>query len=166
MCAIVDTNVCGEVFGENRNEAGRRFFDWLTAGHGRLVVGGRLKAELRHRGFDEWLREALRAGRVFDQPGGRIEEETRALERDRRCRSDDPHVLALARISGARLLYTNDSTLQEDFTDPALLPGQERGRIYTTVVGRRQPREQQRGRFRAAHRALLRRRDLCPRAVA
>ena len=40
MCAIVDANVCGEVFGENRNEASRYFFEWLTNGQGRLVMGG------------------------------------------------------------------------------------------------------------------------------
>lgn len=163
MCAIVDANVCGEIFGENRNEASGHFFNWLTNGQGRLVMGGQLKAELRHRGLDEWLREALRAGRVFDQPAARIDEETLAIQRDGQCRSNDPHVLALARISGARLLYTNDYTLQADFADPGIVPGEERGRIYTTVAGRRQPRDQQGGRLRRTHRGLLRRRDLCPR---
>lgn len=165
MCAIVDANVCGEVFGENRNQASRYFLEWLTNGSGRLVLGGKLKAELRHRGLDEWLREALRAGRVFEQPPARVDQETLAILRNRQCRCDDPHVLALARISGARLLYTNDYTLQEDFTDPRLLPGQAQGRIYTTVTGRRQPRDQEGGRLRPTHRTLLRRGDLCPRAA-
>lgn len=166
MCAIVDASVCGEIFGENRNAASRYFLDWLTNGSGRLVMGGKLKAELLHRGLDEWLREALRAGRVFEQQDERINQETLAIQRDGQCRSDDPHVLALARISGARLLYTNDYALQEDFADPGILSGQERGRIYTTVAGRRQPRDQQGGRLRDTHRRLLRRRDLCPRVAA
>ncbi len=46
MCAIVDANVVDEVFGEKRPPAGEKFFDWLTVGNGRLVVGGRLLEEL------------------------------------------------------------------------------------------------------------------------
>ena len=163
MCAIVDASVCGEIFGEDRNDASRYFFNWLTAGKGRLVIGGQLKAELRHHKLDEWLKEVLRAGRAFDQPTERVEAETRALRHDGRCRSNDPHVLALARISGGRLLYTNDHRLQEDFANPGILPGQTQGKIYTTVAGRRQPRDQHGGRLRPAHRQLLRRQDLCPR---
>ena len=46
MCAIVDANVAGEVFGEGVSPAGRKFFNWLNGGSGRLVVGGKLLQEL------------------------------------------------------------------------------------------------------------------------
>ena len=36
------------------------------------------------------------------------------------CRSNDPHVIALAQINGARLLYSNDEALQKDFGDKRL----------------------------------------------
>ena len=35
--------------------------------------------------------------------------------------SDDEHVIALAKVSGARLLYTNDNDLQADFTNTILI---------------------------------------------
>ena len=46
MCAIVDANAANDVFGENRTEAARGFFDWLATGDGILVVGGELLREL------------------------------------------------------------------------------------------------------------------------
>ena len=44
--------------------------------------------------------------------------------------SDDPHVLALARVSGARLLYTKDNALIRDFKDKKFID-QPRGKVYT-----------------------------------
>ena len=45
-------------------------------------------------------------------------------------RSDDPHVLALARATGVRLLYTGDADLIADFKDKAFLD-RPRGKIYS-----------------------------------
>ncbi len=47
MCAIVDANVANEVFGPCKSEAGKKFYDWINAATGRLVVGGKLLAELK-----------------------------------------------------------------------------------------------------------------------
>lgn len=47
--------------------------------------------------------------------------------------SDDPHILALAVVSGARLLYSNDRLLQHDFKNLALI-NQPRGKVYSTLV--------------------------------
>ena len=43
-----------------------------------------------------------------------------------------PHVLALAQVSGARLLYSNDQTLQRDFKNSKLIKN-PRGNVYTTL---------------------------------
>ena len=51
-------------------------------------------------------------------------------------RSDDPHILALSSVSGARLLYSNDDALQQDFTNSDLL-NNPRGRVYSTRVNSR-----------------------------
>ena len=45
-------------------------------------------------------------------------------------RSDDPHVLALARTAGVRLLYTGDRDLMADFKNKELID-RPRGRVYT-----------------------------------
>lgn len=61
MCAIVDATVINEVFGSSRNEAGKRFFDWISSGKGRLVAGGQLMGELygSSAGFRIWAQEAV-----------------------------------------------------------------------------------------------------------
>ncbi|MDE2765899.1 MAG: hypothetical protein OXI25_05665, partial [Chloroflexota bacterium] len=67
MCAIVDVNVAHEVFGDwsQTNEAGRRFRDWLDTRGGKLVLGGKLRRELRGSGnFNRWAAQAIQAGIV------------------------------------------------------------------------------------------------------
>ena len=59
--------------------------------------------------------------------------------------------MALAAASGARLLYTNDALLMDDFRDRNIVPGPQ-GRIYTT---------KDRKDFRPAHKKLLGMRNLC-----
>ena len=114
MCAIIDANVTFEVFGTKRTEAGVRFRDWLDGGRGRLVVGGRNLEELtRNRNFERWFREERRrGGRVRQTRNEIISERQQALVRDGLPTSDDEHVLALALVSGARLLYSNDRRLK------------------------------------------------------
>lgn len=153
MCAIVDANVGHEVFGDTQSEAGRYFLDWLNrANGGRLAIGGKLREELcSNRNFLRWLSVAGRLGRTINVGDDRVDDETESLRTEGICRSNDEHVLALARLSGARLLFTNDQALQDDFRDREIVGG-VRGRIYTT---------RERSDVRRSHIDLLRRRDLC-----
>lgn len=48
-------------------------------------------------------------------------------------RSDDPHVLALARATGVRLLYTGDPGLIADFKDKKFID-QPRGKVYSSAA--------------------------------
>ena len=157
MCAIIDANVTFEVFGTKRTEAGVRFRDWLDGGRGRLVVGGRNLEELtRNRSFERWFREERRrGGRVRQTRNEIISERQQALVRDGLPTSDDEHVLALAQVSGARLLYSNDRRLKNDFLNAAIIrePG---GKVYTTQHGGRHVT-----RFTDEHEELLRTEDLC-----
>ena len=153
MCAIVDNNVRDQVFGANsQSPAGRFFLDWLSSGRGRLVVGGKLLRELNgYSDFNRWLRTALARNRARQIDDDRVDAETEAIRARQICRSDDEHVLALAQVSGARLLFTNDRALQDDFTNRRIIPN-PRGRIYTTVVH---------SDIRQTHRDLLDSADLC-----
>ncbi len=156
MCSIVDANVAHEAFGDarQRNEAGRRFFDWLSAGEGKLVLGGKLSNELGAiRNFREWAAQAVQAGIVQSVDDAAVNEEARELESRNAMRSDDAHIIALARISGARLLYSNDQRLQEDFTDYRLI-NRPRGKVFST---------RQTSAFTAAQRSLLANKNLCRR---
>ena len=152
MCGIVDANVANEVFGDERPPAGERFFEWLESPRGQLVVGGELLRELgRNRGFIRWLGKAIQYDRARKMADEDIEARTDALRRSDVCKSDDEHVLALAVESGARLLFTNDNLLMDDFRNPDIVPG-PRGRIYT--MGEHKD-------FRPAHKKLLGMKNLC-----
>lgn len=154
MCAIIDNNVRHEAFGEPevQTAAGKFFIDWVNAGRGKLVVGGKLYDELAgYRNFNQWFRQALRLGNAISIDDSTVAAETAALASRHICKSNDAHVLALARVSGARLLFTNDQDLQDDFGNRQIIGG-VRGRVYTTL------RYQDISR---SHKDLLNRNDLC-----
>ena len=108
MCAIIDANVSHEVFGSSRPEAGKEFFVWLHDGSGFLVVGGRLLDELYSTQAREWARQAALSGQMKIVNSTDVAVKERELLDQHVLRSDDPHVIALALVSGARLLYSND----------------------------------------------------------
>lgn len=153
MCAIVDANVTFEVFGRKRTEAGGKFRDWLDDGRGTLVAGGRNLDELARNGnFRRWFLEARRlTGRVRQVGRKQIEARQDELRRSGPFRSDDQHVLALALVSGARLLYSNDRRLNDDFSDSGIIR-RPRGRVYTTLES---------GSFTSEHQELLEAKNLC-----
>lgn len=152
MCAIVDANVVSEVFGTNPTEAGMQFFLWIERNvNGRLAVGGKLLEELSSSspGFREWALQAQRSGnmRLVDQAQVKSREDD--LRKESNYKSNDPHIIALAQVSGARLLYSNDKKLQEDFKDPKLVND---GKVYSTRRDKH---------FSDSHKHLLAQRDLC-----
>ena len=117
MCAIVDANVLDQVFGDAPSPAGKHFLDWLTPKRGgRLIVGGKLLIELNKSSkFQKWFQEAAISGRAKRFPDDRVSSETTDLENRGVCQSNDAHVIALALLGGARILFTNDLTLRRDF---------------------------------------------------
>ena len=106
MCAIVDANVANEVFGPCKSEAGEKFYDWIDAGSERLIVGGKLLAELEKGSpkFREWASTLGAAGKMRTMNEEKVNAKAEAIKGE--CVSDDSHIIALAQISGARLLFT------------------------------------------------------------
>ena len=133
MCAILDTNVRDQVFGSNRTQAGRVFFKWINTGKGHLVVGGKLLAELRKNSesFNRWAKVAISYGRMSIEDDESIRIQTKKLQVEALCRSNDHHIIALAQISGTRLLFSNDQKLRQDFKDPKLI-NKPKGKIYAS----------------------------------
>lgn len=153
MCAI-DANVRDHVFGDNRPAAAEYLFDHINSERNdlKLVVGGKLRQELStSRAFRTWLQTALLYGRAQSIADEEVETETQKLRSQGICSSDDEHVLALAQVSGARLLYTNDRALQRDFKNRQIVSGVQ-GRVYTILRSEH---------VTPTHRDLLRRTDLC-----
>ncbi|MDD9819375.1 MAG: type II toxin-antitoxin system VapC family toxin [Nitrospira sp.] len=147
MCAILDANVVHMVFGSSSSTEGKRFLKWLDSRKGRLVIGGKAKDELYQNGdFEQWARDESRAGRLvaYDRESKRmrfasvveyddteIEAETLKIEEQKLpFESNDLHIIALARVSGARLLYSRDGKLQKDFKNEHLVHS-PRGKVYS-----------------------------------
>lgn len=154
MCAIIDNDVRDELVKKNPSAVGKYFRETIS-GESRklkLVVGGKLLEELRgSEKVKRWIINGIRSGSVLRIDDSLVNTVTNEVTNC--CRSNDPHVIALARVSGARLLYTRDYQLMEDFVDRTLLGGQTRGRVYTDASGRTKLGHQ--------HKELLRRTDLC-----
>ena len=154
MCAIVDKNVVGEVFTHNQSEAGKMFLQWVNSGQSRLVVGGHLLYELSQCArANDWIKEALNRGTARRINAGRVTTREKLLKQNNRLRSNDSHVIALAQLSGARLLYSNDKKLSRDFLDSNLVHS-PRGDVYTTV-------NDESKQFTQDHAEILGRENLC-----
>ena len=109
------------------------------------MVGGRLWIDEFHGTQRANLVQSLeQAGRAIIYPASIVNAEEDAVKVD--CKSNDAHVIALARVSGARVLCTQDSELEDDFKDRTLIDS-PRGSIYKN----------------ASHRHLLRHHGSCPR---
>ena len=131
MCAIVDANMASRFFGDPVDEDLRPLWDWIARGRGALVAGGRNLDELSRVGdASRALRNWERAGRAWFAPREEVEAETRLVEPQ--CRSDDPHAIALARVSGARLLCSKDELLHADFRNRELI-ADPRGSVYQSA---------------------------------
>lgn len=161
MCAILDADVVGEVFGRNRSEAGEEFYKWITKGKGRLIASGKLLDELRVvTRFKEWQQQAKLAGRLIEKDINEVNEKAQYLENMQACESGDYHVIALAQVSGARLLYSNDAALQEDFKSKRLID-KPRGKVYSTRENKKAPNQKDPKKFTSAKKQLLNNKGLC-----
>ena len=125
MCIIIDANVANEF--SPLTDAARGIFEWVTEG-GRIVSGGRLKAELLKTKFRLLYQPLLLAGRLIEYEKTAVDQSEKELVDSGICNSDDPHVIALARISDARILFSRDMQLHADFCNRSLL--RPRGRVY------------------------------------
>lgn len=151
MCGILDASAVHEVIGPKKTDAGIKFVEWIEAGRGRLVVGGKLLEELDLTSAREWARQGLIAGTIRGVHRSHVDERTDQLQNEGSCKSNDPHVIALAQVSGARLLYSNDDNLQQDFKDKKLL-NDPQGKVYPA----RGDGEFRDGSFEDSHKRLLR----------
>ena len=164
MCAIIDNNILGELWDEGGNPAGQGFRRIVENGKIPLVLGGsKMKKEF---GLDRsgnvtrlkaWIVELQRAGRLTRKSDSAVDSMARELElreeSGSKIKSNDHHVIALAVVSGARLLYSNDKELQADFGNRQVMEPPQ-GRVYSTALT---------DDFSKKRRDLLARKDLCTR---
>ena len=136
MCLILDTNRFGDALSDPPAPAYVPLLRWLTDpdGDGALVFGG-----TKYRREIDKLEKArlffvnrCRAGRAYLVDQGIVDTEEARLCAAKACTSDDEHVVALARMSGARIVCTEDRALWRDVRDKKLLD-RPRGRVYRTA---------------------------------
>lgn len=135
MCVIIDTCVAVHALSHTPHPDYKPLVDWIYSTrecHGIVVHGGRLTDELMKIGnVAQTLKKLQQAGRARLIADERVRLEEIAIRSAATPRSNDIHVLAVARASGARLLCTNDTTggLEDDFCNKSFLD-EPRGRVY------------------------------------
>lgn len=132
---IVDANRMDHFLAEPAHPDARPIHEWIRK-KGRLVfsTGGKFGSELGDRATRRLTDYARRGGaKRVDQ--SELRKGERQLIESGNLKSDDAHVLALAKVSGARLLYTGDRLLMEDFTDREII-NNPRGKVYSGAGNR------------------------------
>jgi len=129
---ILDANMICKVFGNDDLSVS----DLSNA----LLIGCRFKVAAVRGGqlSDEYMRiikyrsvysELERAGRMILADDNAVRLDTDHVAQLSFLRSDDPHILALARIADVRILCSHDKDLHADFTNQSIIPS-PRGRIW------------------------------------
>lgn len=125
MCLIIDANKAADL-AHLRRPYLVPLLKWINQG-GRIASGGRLERELlKIADMRSLLAEWSRRGSLVKIAADELTSETERLRAN--CRSNDPHVLALANLSGADVVVTEDRDLIDDLRDAALVG--RRRRIY------------------------------------
>jgi hypothetical protein len=131
VCIIIDANLASRVFGSPRPPDYAPLWRWIEEADGVIVYGGKLAGELnRIEAARRYLHQLYSAGKAHREPDDNVRAEEDKIAG--KCRSDDPHVIALARLTGARVLCSADTDLHDDFKNLALVP-RPKGRVYQTA---------------------------------
>ena len=136
MCLIVDVNIAHRVFPKERAKdpdfgpVHKALFGNGAGAYTRVVIGGQLTREYEQMA-QTWnlVVQLEKAGRVMKVREDSVKSETERLRKKKLCKSDDPHVIALARVGHVRLLCTLDDDLTDDFKDAGLISN-PRGKVY------------------------------------
>jgi hypothetical protein len=129
MCLIIDMCVAHRAIDPSDVdfEPVRRSF---LEGKQVLVVGGQLRREyLGFSAIRSFLVELDRKGRLRIVRDAIVDDVTSQLRDGQTCESNDEHLVALARVSGARILCTSDAAAARDFTRKSLIDN-PRGKVY------------------------------------
>ena len=126
MCLILDTNKYGDFLNQNNPDM-EPVRKWLEKG-GKIAYAPTqtMKSELnKHEKMRQKFYDYDEAGKLKQPPKEEVE---KAMERLQKLdlKSDDPHIIALAQVSGVKLLVSGDKALHADFKELI------KGKIYQT----------------------------------
>jgi hypothetical protein len=133
MCIIIDVNIAERIVLRTGDANYKELTECLWGRRRppvKMVYGGDLLREYRANARLMAALEALdRAGRAVKYPEDSLRRETKSVGRQGLCKSNDQHIIALARVSQTRLLCSRDRDLCDDFKNKSLLD-KPRGKIY------------------------------------
>lgn len=131
MCLIVDNNLAPDFFCRSIPDLAPLKSAVLNS-ICCLYYGGELRREYFHsEKVRRMVRQLDQAGRAKAIPDAVVDAKTNEVAQQ--CVSDDPHIIALALESGARLLCSLDQDLHTDFTNPELIDA-PRGHVYQNAA--------------------------------
>lgn len=131
MLAIVDANCAQDTMVCPPHADFAPIWDRLFGGQLVLAYGG-TKLRKEYQRLSEVWRVVIaldRAGRARAFSDAAVDACQNDLISSKKLTSDDPHVIALARVSGARLLCSRDQALHTDFLSKSLID-KPRGKVY------------------------------------
>ena len=134
MCVILDTNTFSR-FRDPNDENMEPVREWLRRKNGKIVYSNteKFKKEWRKGGMEHWIKERIRASQFRLVTEGVQEKEN---ELKGKIKSDDEHIIALALVTGVKVLVSyseskkgqkGDADLFDDFRDSNLIGG----KVYT-----------------------------------
>ncbi len=131
MCLIIDANCAPETLCPEPSDDFSPIINAILNKTAVMMMGGTKQLNEYKKLARVWRFIAVldRAGRVAVSSTAAIDALQEELEKSGVLRSDDPHIIALAQISGARLLCSKDEDLHADFKSKALLD-KPRGNVY------------------------------------
>ncbi len=132
MCLIIDVNIASLVLLQHDDPDFCDVHKFIFTGNGANVVlyyCEHMICENHNTAIRKIILELDRAGRAKQYDANAVSEEIVNLQKSRLCCSNDQHIIALARVSGARLLCSRDNNLSSDFTNPQIL-NNPRGKVY------------------------------------
>jgi hypothetical protein len=150
VCVILDANRFGDALSSPPHADFAPLVRWVTSPHtdGAIVFGGKkFKREIaRSATAQRWFATLMKAGRAIAVSDSEVDALERTLAEREACGSDDEHVIALANVSGARVVCSEDRALMTDLKNRKLVR-RPKVRIYR----------------KATHVALLRHDKCCQR---
>lgn len=141
MCLILDANKYSDFLNPN-NQDMKPVRDWVENLRGKIAYAPtqKMESELNeHKKMRKKFDDFRQAGRIKLFSKDKVQSAMKNLQN---LKSDDPHIIALAQVSGVKLLVSGDTNLHKDFSNRNLI---KKGSIYQTKE----------------HKHLLKR-DLCP----
>ncbi len=122
MCIILDAN-CFHKLLDPENQDMLPVRKWLDNKNGKIVFSPTKKFE------EEWMKGKMEKQLKTWRSKGKIKladktkVDKKSNELQRKIKSNDPHIIALAMVAGVKVLISEDQNLHEDFKNKSLVGG-------------------------------------------